>query len=155
MWSSGGTGVAQLVAHSTLDRCVIGSSPTRGTEHFGFPPVLRDWEIKGLGMSSLYATGHIKDPVPLIEKRRGLSPGGRFPPSFIHQVIISHPKDGLRCRQGVKPSLKLKQKKNRKTAIPSNSVSDNPISDFMCFHRSVTGVGNCQCSNLERVELVV
>ena len=54
-----------------------------------FPPVLRDWVIKGLGMSSLvYATGHIKDPVPLIEKRRGLSPGGRFPPSFIHQVII-------------------------------------------------------------------
>ena len=36
----------------------------------------------------VYATGHIKDPVPLIEKRRGLSPGGRFPPSFIHQVII-------------------------------------------------------------------
>ena len=53
------------------------------------PPVLRDWVIKGLGMSSLVcATGHIKDPVPLIEKRRGLSPGGRFPPSFIHQVII-------------------------------------------------------------------
>ena len=43
-----------------------------------------------LGMSSLiYATGHIKDPVPLIAKRRGLSPGGRFPPSFIHQVIIA------------------------------------------------------------------
>ena len=41
-------------------------------------------------MSSLvYATGHIKDPVPLIEKRRGLSAGGRFPPSFIHQVIIT------------------------------------------------------------------
>ena len=36
---------------------------------------------KGLGMySRVYATGHIKDPVPLIEKRRGLSPGGRFPP---------------------------------------------------------------------------
>ena len=35
-----------------------------------------------------YVTGHIKDPVPLIKKRRGLSPGGRFPPSFIHQVII-------------------------------------------------------------------
>ena len=54
------------------------------------PPVLRDWVIKlGLGMySHVYATGHIKDPVPLIEKRRGLSPGGRFPPSFIHQVII-------------------------------------------------------------------
>ena len=43
----------------------------------------------GLGMSSLvYATGHITYPVPLIEKRRGLSPGGRFPPSFIHQVIL-------------------------------------------------------------------
>ena len=39
-------------------------------------------------MSSLvYATGHMKDPVPLIEKSRGLSPGGRFPPSFIHQLI--------------------------------------------------------------------
>ena len=32
---------------------------------------------------------YIKDPVPLIEKRRGLSPGGRFHPSFIHQVIIT------------------------------------------------------------------
>ena len=52
-----------------------------------FLPVLRDWVIKGLGMSSLVnATGHIKDPVPLIAKRRGLSPGGRVPPSFIHQV---------------------------------------------------------------------
>ena len=30
----------------------------------------------------------LKDPVPLIEKRRGLSPGGRFPPSVIHPVII-------------------------------------------------------------------
>ena len=55
-----------------------------------FPPVLRDWVTKGLGMSSLvHATGHIKDPLPLIAKRRGLSPGGRFPPSFIHQVIIT------------------------------------------------------------------
>ena len=80
--------MAQLVARSTVSRCVVGSSP-RGAEHFGFPPVLRDWVIKGLGMySRVYATGHIKDPVPLIEKRRGLSPGGRFPPSFIHQVVI-------------------------------------------------------------------
>ena len=31
----------------------------------------------------------LKDPVPLVEKSRGLSPGGRFPPSFIHQVIIT------------------------------------------------------------------
>ena len=55
------------------------------------PPVLRDWVSKGLGRpkySRVYATGHIKDPVPLIEKRRGLSPGGRFPPSFIHQVCL-------------------------------------------------------------------
>ena len=58
--------MAQLVARSTPDRCVVGSSPTCGTEHFGFPPVLRDWVIEGLGMSSLvYATGHITDPVPL------------------------------------------------------------------------------------------
>ena len=81
--------MAQLVAGSTPGRSVVGSSPTCGTEHFGFAPMLLDWVIKGLGMSSLvYATGNIKDPVPLIEKRRGLSPGGRFPPSFIHQVII-------------------------------------------------------------------
>ena len=54
-----------------------------------FPPVLHDWVITGLGMPSLvYATGHINDPVPLIKKRRGLSPGGRFPPNFIYQVII-------------------------------------------------------------------
>ena len=33
-------------------------------------------------------TGHIKDSVPLNEKSRALCPGGRFPPSFIHQVII-------------------------------------------------------------------
>ena len=53
-----------------------------------FPPVLRDWVIKGPGMSSrVCATGHIKDPMPLIEKRRGLSPCGRFPPGFIHRVV--------------------------------------------------------------------
>ena len=110
--------MAQLVARSTLYQCVVGLSPTRGTEHFGFPPVLCDWVTKGLGMSSrACATGHIKDPVPLIAKRRGLSPGGLFPPSFIHQVIIitglnklynyicSRPEDGLRCRQGVNPPL--------------------------------------------------
>ena len=38
--------------------------------------------------SRVCATGNVKDPVPLMKKRRGLSPGGRFPPSFIHQVII-------------------------------------------------------------------
>ena len=34
------------------------------------------------------AAGHIKDPVPLFEKSRASCPSGRFPPSFIHQVII-------------------------------------------------------------------
>ena len=28
----------QLVARSTVSRCVVGSSPTCATEHFGFPP---------------------------------------------------------------------------------------------------------------------
>ena len=89
--------MAQLVVRSTVDvrvrcafdcRCVVGLSP-RGAEHFGFPPSAprlgnqRPWYVQ-----RIYATGHIKDPMPLIAKRRGLSPGGRFPPSFIHQVII-------------------------------------------------------------------
>ena len=53
------------------------------------PPRGHDWVIKGLGMSShVYATGHIKDPMSLIKKSRALLPGGRFPSSFIHQVII-------------------------------------------------------------------
>ena len=38
--------------------------------------------------SSVCATGHIKDPVPLIEESRALCSGGRVSPSFIHQVII-------------------------------------------------------------------
>ena len=62
---------------------------------------------------------HIKDVVPLMGKSRASCPGGRFPHSFIHQVIIitrlsklyyctcSRPEDGLRCRQGVKPPLKI------------------------------------------------
>ena len=44
--------MARLVARSTVSRCVVGSSPTRRTENFGFPPELRDWVIKGFGMSS-------------------------------------------------------------------------------------------------------
>ena len=65
-------------------------------------------------------TGHrpIKDPVPLIEKSRASCPSVRFPPSSIYQVInitgliklydcMFSPEDGLRSRQGVKPSLKL------------------------------------------------
>ena len=53
------------------------------------PPVPHDWVIKGLGMfSRVCAAGLIKDPVPLIEKSRVSCPGGRFPPSFIYQVMI-------------------------------------------------------------------
>ena len=57
-----------------------------------FPPVLCDC-VMALVCTGLavYAIGHIKDSVPHIEKRRGLSPSGQFPdfpPSFIHQVII-------------------------------------------------------------------
>ena len=83
------------VSGRALDSGLIGVSTCGFESHQGpfrsltFPPVLRDWVMKGLGMSSLvYATGRIKDPVPLVEKSRGLSPGGRFPPSFIHQVVI-------------------------------------------------------------------
>ena len=36
MWSSGVAGMAQLVAHLTVNRCVVGLSP-RGAEHFGPP----------------------------------------------------------------------------------------------------------------------
>ena len=38
--------------------------------------------------SRVCAAGYIKDPVPLIEKSRESCPGVRFPPSFIHEVII-------------------------------------------------------------------
>ena len=37
--------------------------------------------------SRVCATGHIKDPVLLIEKNMSSCSSGRFP-SFIHQVII-------------------------------------------------------------------
>ena len=85
---SSDTGMAQVVARSTVSRCVVGSNP-HGLNISPPPPVLRDWVIKCLGVySRVYATGHIKYPVPLIEKRRGLSLGGLFPSSFIHQVII-------------------------------------------------------------------
>ena len=59
--------MAQLVAADVLSVRV----PPAELNISAFPPVLRDWVIKGLGMSSLvYATGHIKDPVPLIGYRK-------------------------------------------------------------------------------------
>ena len=66
--------------------------------------------------SRVCATGHIKYPEPLVEKSRASCPGGRFPPSLIHKVIIISGLNklydcmflGLRYRQGVKAPLKLK-----------------------------------------------
>ena len=50
---------------------------------------ITNWVMKGLSMSSrVCPTGHIKDPVPLIEKSRASCTGGRFPPSFIPKVIV-------------------------------------------------------------------
>ena len=40
-----------------------------------------------VGRMGIYRTGHIKDPVPLIESRASC-PSGRFHPSCIHQVIM-------------------------------------------------------------------
>ena len=37
--------------------------------------------------SHVCATGHIKD-LPLVKKSRASCPSGRFPPSFINQVIM-------------------------------------------------------------------
>ena len=53
-----------------------------------FLPVVQEWVIKGFDMSSrVYTTGHIKDPMPLIEKIRASCPVG-VSPSFIHQNLI-------------------------------------------------------------------
>ena len=83
------------------------------SEHFGFPPGVYDWiNIKYWPwyVQPCLCDWAYKRSVPLIEKSRALCPGGRFPFSFIHQVIIitglnkscSRPEDGLRCRQGGK-----------------------------------------------------
>ena len=53
------------------------------------PPHVHDGVNKGLGMSSrVCTTGHIKDPVSFIEKSRASCTICRFPPSFIHQVLV-------------------------------------------------------------------
>ena len=36
--------------------------------------------------SRVCMTGHIKVAVPHVEKSTASSPGGRFPPGFIHQI---------------------------------------------------------------------
>ena len=78
LWRAwGGAGLAQLVARSTPTWCNFGSSLTRVTEHFGFPPSApwldnqRPWYVQ----PCLCDWAYKKDPVPLIGKKRGLSPG--------------------------------------------------------------------------------
>ena len=54
-------------------------------DHLTFRPV-----VQGVGMSIRgCATGHIKDPLPLVKKSRASCTGARFPPSFIYQEIIT------------------------------------------------------------------
>ena len=81
-WGSRGLGVGVFNCGLTAPRSTL-----------TLPPVVHDWVNKGLGMSSrVCATGHIKDPVPELcnmEKSRALCSGGRFPPSFIHQVMMT------------------------------------------------------------------
>ena len=100
--------VVWWLACLTVDRQIGGSNLPHVGQHFVCPAVCMCW---------LWL--HVKDPVPLIEKSRAWCPGGRFPSSFIHEVITSpiwigymivcsRPEDGLRCWQGVKPPLKLK-----------------------------------------------
>ena len=91
--------------------------------------------------SRVCATGHIKYPVPLIERSKASCPGGRFSPSFIHQIIIltglnkytnvcSRPEDGLRCRQGVKAPFKLKTQTQTSSVWPMLS---NACKCFVLF----------------------
>ena len=49
-------------------------------------------------------TGHIKDPVPPVEKSRESCPGGRFPRFIDQSVIIHRPKIEVKVvtRVGVK-----------------------------------------------------
>ena len=55
-----------------------------------FLRVVHDWVNKSLAMSShVCVTGHIRNPVPLIEKSRALCPSGRFHPRFIKVIIIT------------------------------------------------------------------
>ena len=71
---------------STVDRRVGSSNLPYLLEHFDLFPMVHDsdWVNK----SHVCSTA-IKDPMPLIKKRRALCPGGTLPPSFIHQVITS------------------------------------------------------------------
>ena len=78
------------LSHMMTWRLIV-CGPTGQRFEFAPPPtpVVCGWVNKDLGVSSrVCVTCHIKDAVPLIERSRAWCPSGRFPPSFIHQVII-------------------------------------------------------------------
>ena len=85
----GGVVVSELTCGTTGDRF---ASALQLNDHFDFYPsgVCMTGESKTLVCSavSVRLSIIIKDPVSPIEKSRASCPGGRFPPSFIHQVII-------------------------------------------------------------------
>ena len=61
-------------------------SREKGSTLPGVRAMVHDWLMKKK-FSHVYVTGHIKDPVPLVEKRRAVCPGGRFPANLIHQGV--------------------------------------------------------------------
>ena len=78
--------MVQLVARSTVSRCVVGSSP-RGAEHFSFPPTARrlgnqrPWYVQPRLCEE-------KIPCHLSEREGDCLTVVGFLYSFIHQVII-------------------------------------------------------------------
>ena len=75
--------VAHWLASCAGDRQVFSSRPH---STLTFPQWSMTWVITGLGMSNrVCATGHIKYPVPLIEKSRVSCPSGSFHPCLIYQ----------------------------------------------------------------------
>ena len=82
--------MTKAVRRSACNHQVLVAELRRSCEKGSTLPRVRtvtyDCPIKGLGMfSSSYTTGHIKDPVPLVENSRAPCSGGSFLPCFIHQ----------------------------------------------------------------------
>ena len=78
--------VSKLVCGTTMCLSSVCICLSPEADHLDLPPSGPDGVIKGLGMSrGVCATGHIKDPVPLVKKNKASCPSGRLPPSFIHQ----------------------------------------------------------------------
>ena len=110
-------------------------------------PTPLDWVNKGFAICQTVSSGHIKDPVPLIDKSRALFPGGRVPPSFIHQVIFITGLNKLwlllyvlvlkmAVCQGVKPPLKLKTITENRYQIKDTTDSVSLIYQPTCVSSS-------------------